>query len=191
MTYLKQLSGLLFIIFLANPFLSSAQQQKEVGFGTDLTSLFENFNLSYKLQKKENKWFRLNATFGNFNYVKTDGFSNASARIGFSLGLEKRKTIGSSPVEILRGPQFLLATDLNNLTSDGGDLLYVLQGGLGYVFGSQVHLKKNVKIGLETMPAILLSYSNEGDGILNIDFGFNSNALVLFAVYNFNRPEKN
>lgn len=169
----------------------SAQNQVEVGIGTG-ENLLQGFSLTYKKQKKENKWFRVNSSFANVDYSNQNDLSLLNFNMGFSLGVEKRIQIGDSPVEFLRGPQGILRLGLAGLfDEDDTNKSISLGAGMGYVIGGQIHLKKGVKIGIETVPSIIIDWENrDDDDRINLNLGFNSNALNIFVVYNFEKKKK-
>lgn len=184
--FLKAALCLMFTsIFYFTPL--SAQNQVEIGIGTGVTSLLDNFRLTYKKQKTENKWLRLNSSVGNISYSNQNDLSLLDFNVGVSIGVEKRKQIGDSPVEFLRGPQGILRLNVRDLLDEVDSNVFI-GAGFGYVIGGQVHLKKGVKLGIETQPSILLAW--DGDETVNLDLGFSSNALTIFVVYNFEKKKK-
>lgn len=184
--FLKATLCLIFTsIFYFTPL--SAQNQVEVGVGTGVNSLFDNFRLTYKKEKKENKWLRLNSSFGDISYTNQNDISLLNLNAGISIGVERRKQIGDSPVEFIHGPQGILNLQIVDLIDEVETSVFI-GAGTGYVLGGQVHLKKGVKLGVETQPSIILRW--DGDETINLNLDYSSNALTIFVVYNFEKNKK-
>lgn len=173
-------------ILYSNPI--HAQNQVEVGIGTGVTSLLDNFRLIYKKEKKENKWLRLNSSFGNISFSSQNDISLLNFNAGISIGVEKRKQIGNSSVEFLRGPQGILRLNVSGLFDDTSSSNVNIGAGVAYVLGAQVHLKKGVKLGIETQPSLILAW--DGDERIDLNLDYSSNALTIFVVYNFEKKKK-
>lgn len=184
---------IIFLSLIINISTAQKDKSKEVGIGISLIDFPNSFSLAYKLQKTETRWFRLNAVIGSVQFQReldlpdnTPTITPLSSSFGLSLGVEKRKTFNR--VDILRGPQFDMGFAMTAILRDDNidtDPVVGLYGGLSYLFGVQVHIKNNMKIGIETLPGVTVSYVNDASKTLDFNLGFNSNALNLFIVYQF------
>lgn len=129
--------------------MQDTSKRKEVGlqfYSLNLTST-SDFNLIYKIQKKENTYRRYRLVLGSISYDdRTTGFSSS-----FALGREKRYKINDR-FSFISGYEFQGGLSLRNEDD------YNINASIGKVIGFQYAFKNNFLINIETVPSITANY---------------------------------
>lgn len=155
--------------------------QHEIGMGISGSSF--NGNVIYKWKKADNKFKRIQGSFGNFNLQNNSRLLFFSFNAGVAIGRENRKAVGAKTT-FYRGPQF--STGLGFSKVEGFKPTWSISPRLGYIIGIQHDFNEYIAVNLEIVPSggILLNKFSGQRLEFNINGGFNSNAS-LGLMYKF------
>lgn len=178
-------SVLICIAFIGISHNSFTQNDTEIGF---TASNFDNFDLLYKKQKSENKWFRLRGSSLNIGYQEAGDNNNFSIGLGFGVGTEYRVPVGDK-ISFIHGPEFFTSLAYQK----SGDRFNVsVAPGIGYLLGFRYDISEKFSLSMETRPSIRSRLFFGDDTTIDrfdISAGFNSNSISLGLAYRF-KPNK-
>jgi hypothetical protein len=181
-TTLKTIIYCMFLIGISQSIL--AQNATEIGF---TASGLDNFDLLYKKQKSENKWFRLRGSSLNIGYQEVEGGSSAfNFNFGFGIGSEYRIPIGEK-ISFIHGPEFFTSFSYQK---SGDRWAMGITPGIGYLLGFRYDISDKFSFSMETRPSLragMFFGDNSGLDRFNVAAGFNSNAISLGLAYKFKK----
>ncbi|MBI1227479.1 MAG: hypothetical protein GC192_19765 [Bacteroidetes bacterium] len=156
--------------------------QREIGLGVSGNSL--NGSVIYKWRKSDNKFERLQGTFGNFSFQNNNNNKlYFTINTGVSIGVENRKAVGAKTT-FYRGPQFSLGTSFSK--TEKIKPTWNLSPRIGYILGIQHDFNDLLGLNMEIVPSagVLLNKFSGQKIKYNINGSFASNAS-LNLMYKF------
>ena len=145
----------------------------------------QDFDLIYKKAKKDDRYQRIRAGFGNLNFQNSEGSQQISFAAAIAFGVEKRREIGRQLL-FLHGWEPFLGLDFQSIFSQKNRSSLTLNPGLGYVLGLQVNFSERVSAGIETLPSLSTRFNFSRDGFsdnYSIGAGFSMNDIALTTIY--------
>jgi len=187
------IKSLLLICFLGSTALFAQSNESSTGdqtsknreLGIKFLSL-SDYNLLYKVERKENRYLRLGT--GNFNIDARgngDGGSHLHSGLQFDIGFEKRLAINDR-LTFLHGlnPGISYAGSFR----EGSDS-HFFKPSLGYILGAQYSINESFNLAVETIPMISDGFFI-GDGEISHANRFRldaSNRLGISFTYKFKK----
>lgn len=178
------LTCLILAIFM-NANILSAQKadghRHEIGLGINGSSF--NGNVIYKWKKADDKFKRIQGSFGNFSLQNNSRLLYFSFNAGVAIGLENRKAVGAKTT-FYRGPEF--STGLGFSKVESFKPYWGISPRLGYIIGIQHDFNEYIAVNLEIVPSggILLNKFSGQSLTFNVNGSFSSNAS-LNLMYKF------
>ncbi len=170
------------IVFSIGVLSTNVQAQAKKEVGVLLTSFNNGFDLVFKKQKSENKYWRGNIGLGINISSATE---SRDLYIGAEIGVEKRKFINEK-LAFARGFNYGINNSI--IQNSIGDNIGTLGLKLGYIIGMQYHLNKNFYLMGEIEPQINVGYiyqSNNANTGINLNTNSFTKAARLGIAYKF------
>lgn len=147
---------------------------------------FDDFNLLYKKQRSESKYFRHRVAVLNGNLKKNT--AERAFDMAYAFGIETRRPLRNG-VSFYTGPDFLINTRFQSNESRTDDRLnrLTLIPAIGWIIGFMVEPVDRMVIGIELIPSATLVYSttNYTEDDYTFGVGLNTNLTALSLVYRF------
>ncbi|MCR9153988.1 MAG: hypothetical protein NXI09_07765 [Bacteroidetes bacterium] len=165
-------------LLLAIPFIAWSQGESKQEIGLHMSSI-NNFGMIYKNGLESGNFWRYRVAALQVNSFSSNPGDNISFNLAFSAGYEKRKDI-STKLEFISGPEFQFGLGGSENTS-------TIFLAFGYVLGVQYNLNADFKIGIEAIPALRYSYSENANNSNSDQFSLSANSQFasLFIVHQF------
>jgi len=165
-------------LLLAIPFIGWSQSENKQEIGLHMSSI-NNFGMIYKDGLESGNFWRYRVAALQVSSFSNNPGDNISFNLAFSAGYEKRKDI-STKLEFISGPEFQFGLGASQNNSN----VFL---AFGYVLGVQYNLNADFKIGIEAIPALRYSYSENANNSNSDQFSLNANSQFasLFIVHQF------
>ncbi len=162
---------------------TTAVKMREVGIRLNKFNL-EDFSFIYKFEKSPNKYRRIRFAYADLNL----GSSISLISLGMAYGAEKRRAIGDKIdfIHGFEGTGSFSFFSVGGLDGNSG----IIGAGLGYVLGLQYNFNTNFYVNLETIPSLNVVFQSDVEDEININAGFNSDAVALTFAYRFGVARK-
>jgi hypothetical protein len=148
----------------------------------------QDIDFMYKKSEDGMKYKRYRVAASNVRLLISEG-TDFGFEINLAAGVEKRQNIADK-LKFIHGwePGFNFSL-VNSDGSTGGDIGVFL----GYVLGFQYDFSDKFYVSLETIPTLSVSTFYEDEifaDVIDVNAGFNSNAVAVTLAYKFSSPKR-